>query len=70
MNAAILDDIASDCEMLRSLLNQHEAKQQTMQIKEFHSGRELLSHYIMDNIPNRVLLVGEEIEFFGRRRHG
>ena len=46
MNVAIVDDTASDCEILRSLLKQYEAKQQTMQIKEFHSGRELLSDYI------------------------
>jgi len=70
MNAAIVDDMASDCEMLRSLLKQHEAKQQTMKIKEFHSGRELLSDYITVSIPNRVLLTGEEIAFLGRRRHG
>ena len=47
MNAAIVDDMADECEILRSLLKQYETEQnQTMQIKEFHSGGELLHDYI------------------------
>ncbi|WP_245157098.1 LytR/AlgR family response regulator transcription factor [Anaerovorax sp. IOR16] len=47
INAAIIDDLASECEILCSLLEQYEIKQQqTIQIKKFHSGRELLSDYI------------------------
>ncbi|WP_324824830.1 LytTR family DNA-binding domain-containing protein [Sinanaerobacter sp. ZZT-01] len=47
MNAAIVDDMATECEILRSLLKQYETNQhQPMQITEFHSGRELLADYI------------------------
>ena len=47
MNAAIVDDMATECEMLRSLLKQYEIEQQkTVQIKEFHSSKELLCDYI------------------------
>lgn len=47
INAAIIDDLASECEILCSLLKQYEIKQQqTIQIKKFHSGRELLNDYI------------------------
>lgn len=47
MKAAIVDDMATECEILRSLLKQYETtQQQTIQITEFHSGRELLSDYI------------------------
>ena len=47
MNAAIVDDMATECEILRSLLKQYETNhQQTMQITEFHSGREFLADYI------------------------
>lgn len=39
--------MATECEILRSLLKQYEEIQhQTIQIKDFHSGRELLSDYI------------------------
>ncbi|WMJ76894.1 MULTISPECIES: LytR/AlgR family response regulator transcription factor [unclassified Sedimentibacter] len=45
--AAIIDDMADECEVLRSLLKQYEIEQQqTIQIKEFYSGRELLHDYI------------------------
>ena len=47
MNAAIVDDMATECEILRSLLKQYETNQhQPMKITEFHSGRELLADYI------------------------
>ncbi|WP_027400486.1 LytR/AlgR family response regulator transcription factor [Anaerovorax odorimutans] len=47
MNMAIVDDMVTECEILRSLLKQYETnQQQPMQITEFHSGRELLSDYI------------------------
>lgn len=47
MNAAIVDDMATECEILRSLLKQYETnQQQAMQITEFHSGSELLNDYI------------------------
>ena len=47
MNAAIVDDMATECEILRSLLKQYETNQhQPMQITEFHSGKELLADYI------------------------
>ena len=47
MNAAIVDDMATECEILRSLLKQYETNQhQPMKITEFHSGRELLVDYI------------------------
>lgn len=47
MNAAIVDDMATECEILRSLLKQYETnQQQPIHMKEFHSGRELLSDYI------------------------
>lgn len=46
MKAAIVDDMVSECEILRSLLRQYETEQQTIEITEFHSGRELLSSYI------------------------
>ena len=47
MNAAIVDDMATECEILRSLLKQYETNQhQPMQITEFHSGREFLADYI------------------------
>lgn len=50
MNAAIVDDMATECEILRSLLKQYETERhQTMQIKEFYSGRELLEDYIPGN---------------------
>lgn len=39
--------MATECEILRSLLKQYEdIKQQPIQIKEFHSGRDLLTDYI------------------------
>ncbi len=47
MNAAIVDDMTAEREILRSLLQQYAAnQQQTVQITEFHSGRELLEGYI------------------------
>ncbi len=47
MNVAIVDDMATECEILRSLLKQYKINQQQMiQIREFHSGRELLADYI------------------------
>lgn len=47
MNAVIVDDMATECEILRSLLKQYETKQQLpIQITEFHSGKELLNNYI------------------------
>lgn len=47
INAAIVDDMASECEILRCLLQQYEAEQRhPIQIKEFHSGKELLCDYI------------------------
>ncbi len=47
MNVVIVDDMASECDTLRNLLKQYEAMyHQTMQINEFHSGRDLLSNYI------------------------
>ncbi len=47
MNAAIVDDMATECEILRSLLKQYEIQQQkTLQIREFHSGKALLRDYI------------------------
>ena len=47
MNAAIVDDMADECEILRDLLKQYEETQrQTIHITELHSGRELLSDYI------------------------
>ncbi|WP_283610631.1 LytR/AlgR family response regulator transcription factor [Faecalispora anaeroviscerum] len=58
MNAAIVDDMATECEILRSLLKQYEEKQhQTIAIKEFHSGRELLADYI----PGRYDIVFMDI---------
>ncbi|GAU77724.1 LytTR family DNA-binding domain-containing protein [Fusibacter sp. 3D3] len=48
MNVAIVDDMATECEILRSLLKQYEANhQQTIEIKTFHSGSELLEGYIL-----------------------
>ena len=47
MNAAIVDDMATEREILRSLLKQYETnQQQPIQIKGFHSGSELLRDYI------------------------
>ncbi len=47
MKVAIVDDIANEWEILRSLLRLYENEQnQTIYIKEFSSGRELLSDYI------------------------
>lgn len=47
MNIAIVDDMATERELLRRLLKQYEIKQrQLVQIEEFHSGSELLCHYI------------------------
>ena len=47
MNAAIVDDMASEHKILRSLLKQYESEQkETINIKEFQSGRELLSDYV------------------------
>jgi DNA-binding LytR/AlgR family response regulator len=47
MNAAIVDDMVTECEILCRLLKQYEMEQQqTVQIKAFHSGRELLYDYI------------------------
>lgn len=47
MNTAIVDDMATEREILRRLLKQYEAnQQQPIKINEFHSGRELLSDYI------------------------
>ncbi len=47
MNAAIVDDMADECETLRGLLKQYEKTQrQTIHITEFHSGKELLADYI------------------------
>ncbi len=47
MNAVIVDDMATECDILRSLLKQYEeTQQQTIQITEFHSGSELLADYI------------------------
>lgn len=50
INVAIVDDMASECEILRSLLKQYAAEQRhPMQIEEFHSGKELLCDYIPDS---------------------
>lgn len=47
MNAAIVDDMADECETLRSLLKQYEeTERQTIHITEFHSGSQLLADYI------------------------
>lgn len=47
MNAAIVDDMATEREILRRLLKQYETnQQQTIRITEFDSGRELLTDYI------------------------
>jgi len=47
VNAAIVDDMADECEILRGLLKQYEETQkQTIHITEFYSGRELLADYI------------------------
>lgn len=47
MNIAIVDDMTTECELLRNLLNQYENQQcQTIEIKEFHSGIDLLYNYI------------------------
>lgn len=47
MNAAIVDDMADECEILRALLKQYEEIQrQTIHITAFRSGRELLADYI------------------------
>ncbi len=47
MNIAIVDDMVSECEALRSLLKQYEnERKHPIQIKEFHSGKELLRDYI------------------------
>lgn len=47
INIAIVDDMTSDCKALRMLLKQYETKQQcAIQIKEFHSGTQLLHTYI------------------------
>lgn len=47
MNAVIVDDMATECEILRSLLKQYKTKQQLpIHITEFHSGKELLNNYI------------------------
>ncbi|WP_028828970.1 LytR/AlgR family response regulator transcription factor [Proteocatella sphenisci] len=47
MNVAIVDDMASECDILFGLLKKYETDhKQTIQIKVFRSGRELLSDYI------------------------
>lgn len=47
MNIAIVDDMVTECEILCNLLKQYETEQhQTIQIREFHSGVELLYNYI------------------------
>jgi DNA-binding LytR/AlgR family response regulator len=47
MNIAIVDDMVAECETLRSLLKQYEnERKHPIQIKEFHSGKELLRDYI------------------------
>lgn len=47
MNAVIVDDMATECEILRSLLKQYKTIQQLpIHITEFHSGKELLNNYI------------------------
>lgn len=47
MKAAIVDDMATECGILHSLLKQYENEQQQLiQVKEFHSGRELLRNYV------------------------
>lgn len=47
MNIAIVDDMTTECELLHNLLKQYENQQcQTIEIKEFHSGIELLYNYI------------------------
>lgn len=49
MNIAIVDDLVSEREMLRSLLKEYETKnRQPMRIEEFQSGHDLLCHYIPD----------------------
>lgn len=50
INVAIVDDMVSECERLRSLLKQYGVQQEhPIQIKEFHSGKELLCDYIPDS---------------------
>lgn len=47
MNIAIVDDLVSECVILRSLLKEYAIKQrQAVHIEEFRSGNDLLCHYI------------------------